>query len=211
VDGEGWLYHACKAVVYGSSYGMAADKMSVGLLTTSYKNGGLPVYVNPKLCQDIQEKAFFIRYPGIKLWHKEWEHILVYGKGQLTTSGGHVRTFHGRKWDWQGGMKVVNRETHREALASEPQWVTTFCIKLAQERCYYDPENRREDGGLKIRPLLTVHDSILARFDASDKLFARTKLCQWLDNPVAIAGITVTIPFSGTIGRSWDMKESEPV
>lgn len=211
VNGDSWQYHACKMVLYGSSYGMAPDKMSEGILKNSYKDDGQPVYVPPATCKDIQERAMFVRYPGIRLWHKEWEKELIHGHGQLRSSVGHIRTFHGRKWDWQGGVRVVNRETQREALASEPQLITTYCIKLAQERCWYDEANRNDDDSLKVRPLLTVHDSFISRFDESLKEFARVKLHEWFDNPVTIAGITVTIPFAGTFGRGWDMKEGEVI
>jgi hypothetical protein len=210
IDENHWRYHACKKVTYGSFYGMQSQKMMEGILKDSYGKGGVPVYVAPKICDEIQQVAVFTRYPGIKLRFKYYEKMLL-NEGRLVTETGHVRTFQGRKADWKGGVRVVNADTHREALATEPQLMTTYVNNLAIRNCWYDEENYKEDGSLRVRPLLTVHDSGIYALDEEDKEFAKVKLRQWYTNEITIAGIKVTIPFSGTIGTDWSMKESEPI
>jgi hypothetical protein len=208
IDENHWRYHACKKVAYGSFYGMAPLKMSEGILKDSYSKGGEPVYVAPEICAEIQRVAVFTRYPGIKKRFKWYEEMLL-STGRLVTEIGHVRTFHGRKSDWKGGVRVVNQDTLREALATKPQIITTHMIKRACHRAWYDPENYNEDGSLKMRILLTVHDSKIDALDESEKEFCRIKSRQWFDNPITIMGIMVTIPFSGQISRSWAMRKDE--
>jgi hypothetical protein len=210
IDENHWRYHACKKVTYGSFYGMAPQKMSEGILKDSYSKGGEPVWVDPKLCAEIQQVAVFTRYPGIKRRFKWYENILL-STGRLATPGGHIRTFQGRKADWKGGVRSVNQDTLREALATLPQWVTTWSVKKAIHRAWYDRENYNADGSLKVRILLTVHDSLLSALDSSLKEWAKGKLREWFANEVEISGIRVTIPFSGTLGADWGMKECEAV
>lgn len=209
VDEERWDYHACKRILYGSAYQMRPEKMSVQLASDSYKKDGVPLFVSPATCQSIQERAFFVRYPGVRFWHRHWEKKLIAGGSVLATSFGHAHTFQGRKTEYKAGRLAANQDTLRELLATEPQLVTTYATKKAMERCWYDPENQREDGGLRVELLLTVHDSVLFQFKQEDKEWARRKIKQWFDNEVVIAGIPVKIPFSGTIGKDWGMKEAE--
>lgn len=209
VDEERWDYHASKRVLYGSSYGMRPEKMSVQLASDSYKKDGTPLFVSPATCQSIQERAFFVRYPGVRYWHRHWERKLVIGESVLAASFGHAHIFQGRKTEYKAGRVVANQDTLRELLATEPQLVTTYATKKAMECCWYDPENRREDGGLRVELLLTVHDSVIFQFKQEDKEWARRKIKQWFDNEVVIAGIPIKIPFSGTIGKDWGMEDAE--
>lgn len=208
IDENHWRYHACKKVVYETFYGASPNKMMEGILKDSYSKGNEPVYVAPSICDEIQKVAVFTRYPGIRKRFKWYENMLL-STGQLVTEIGHVRTFHGRKADWKGGVRSINQDTLREALAEKPQLVTTHMAKRALHNCWYDTENYNDDGSLKVRPLLTVHDSGIFAFEESLKEFARAKLKAWWNNPVTISDIEVTIPFSGTFGRDWSMKECE--
>lgn len=209
----GFIMVRRKGKIYASGnsfYGMAPQKMMEGILKMSYGTSGIPVYVSPKICDEIQRLAVFTRYPGIKLRFKHYETMLL-NEGRLVSEIGHIRTFQGRKADWKGGVRVVNADTHREALATKPQLVTTYVNNLALRNCWYDQENYRDNGSLRVRPLLTVHDSGIYALDEEDKEFAKVKLPVWYANEITIAGVKVTIPYSGTIGVDWGMKESEPV
>lgn len=205
IDENHWRYKACKQICYGSFYGMASQKMMEGILRNSYGTSGEPVYVGSKICEEIQQLAVFTRYPGIRKRFKWYENMLL-TTGSLITEIGHERTFHGRKSEWKGGCRVVNQDTLREALSTKPQLITTYVNNLALRNCWYDTENYRDDGLLRIRPLLTVHDSSIFALSEDDKEFAWAKFLNYYNNPVTIMGITITIPFSGTIGRDWSMQ-----
>jgi hypothetical protein len=193
VDGESWLYFACKRVQHGSSYMMGKNTMSDQILTDSFKLTGKPVVVPPALCETLQRSAFFVRYPGIQRWHT-WMAQELKRTGSLTASNGFRRLFYGRKDD---------KSTLKAALAHLPQVYTTYATKLALWRLWSDPENRREDGSLRAEPLHTVHDSLLEQHRAEENDWAKAKLRQWFDNVVVIAGQPIVIPFEGAAGRDW--------
>ena len=63
----------------------------------------------------------------------------------------------------------------------------------------------------RIEPLHTVHDSLVTQWRKEDREFARRKLREWFDNPLTIAGVTVTIPVDSEVGPDWGMAEGEPL
>jgi hypothetical protein len=199
VDGEGWLYFACKRVLHGSNYGMGKTTMANQILTDSFKLLGKPIWLEPKACEEIQERAFFVRYPGVRRWH-EWMARELREKGVLVASTGFQRRVFGRK---------DSHDTLKELLAHYPQYFTTFAIKSTlvslqgKPRQWTDPENRRADGSLRVEPLLLVHDSNVSQWRIEDTEFAKTKLAEWFQNEIAVAGVTLMIPASGTYGENW--------
>lgn len=197
VDSEGWLYFACKRVLHGSNYGMGKVTMANQILTDSFKLLGEPIWLEPRACEQIQERAFFVRYPGVRRWH-EWMAREIKEKGMLVTSTGFQRRIFGRKDD---------HNTLKELLAHYPQYFTTRAIKMTLHRQWNDAENRREDGSLRVEPLLLVHDSNVSQWCIEDTEFAKVKLAEWFENPLTVAGLTLTIPASGTFGPDWKHQE----
>lgn len=193
VDGEGWLYFACKRILHGSNYAMGKYTMSNQILTDGYKLTGKPVWLDPATCQRIQERAFFVRYPGVRRWHR-WMEDELKSTGELVACNGFKRRFYARKDD---------AETARAALSHMPQVLTTYSINLTLLRLWKDPENRRVDGSLRIEPLLCVHDSLIEQWRSEDTDFARVKLPEWFRNPVSVRGIDFTIPANGGAGPNW--------
>jgi hypothetical protein len=199
VDGEGWLYFACKRVLHGSNYGMGKSTMANQILTDSFKLLGKPIWLEPKACEEIQERAFFVRYPGVRRWH-DWMGRELREKGVLVASTGFQRRVFGRK---------DSHDTLKELLAHFPQYFTTFAIKSTlislqgKPRQWTDPENRRADGSLRVEPLLLVHDSNVSQWREEDTEFAKTKLAEWFQNEINVAGLTLVIPASGTYGKDW--------
>lgn len=192
VDKNGWLYMGCKRVFHGTNYGMQPETMSDQLLKDSYKISGDPIYVEPRICAALQ-RLVLLRYHGILSWHRKCANKLR-TTGRLTSATGHTRQFLGRR-----------EEVHtlQEYLADEPQENTTYATKRALHRLWYDPANRRDDHSLRVEPLLTVHDALLGQFHKSDTDFFLQSIKQWFNNPMTIAGTTITIPFDGAYGRSW--------
>ncbi len=199
VDGEGWLYFACKRVLHGSNYGMGKVTMANQILTDSFKLLGEPIWLEPSACEAIQERAFFVRYPGVRRSH-EWMARELKEKGVLVASTGFQRRVFGRKDD---------HNTLKELLAHFPQYFTTLAIKSTLvspqglPRQWTDPENRRADGSLRVEPLLLVHDSNLSQWRKEDTEFAKAKLAEWFKNEFLMFGRNIIIPASGTYGESW--------
>jgi hypothetical protein len=210
-DMPGWLYPACKAGVHGSSYLMGWVTMGETVLKHSLHtlpldlSSASPLILKKKNIETIQE-AFFSRWKGVKKWHEAVSKNLL-DNGYAQTSVGHRRTFMGRKAEYRQGAKLANRETLKEALSTLPQFYTTYATKLALWMLWFDPENRTEDGDLKLEPILCVHDSLLGQAKDVYEEWAKARIKTYFDNEIEIAGIPITIPAEGTIGRDWGMKD----
>lgn len=192
VDENGWLYHASKATVYGSSYGMYERTMSENLLIQSFKKSGKPIAVPPAMCKRLQE-LFFARYPGIRRWHAHMERQLK-STGMLICPSGLKRLFFGRKDE---------PATLRDALSHEPQNNTTWVLNRAIAALWYDPENRRADGSLIAEPLHQIHDAALFQAPVEMREWVAARSDRWFDNPINIAGQEVTIPAGKEYGKNW--------
>jgi len=182
-----------------SNYGMGRLTMSRQILTDSYKLTGKPIFLDPATCQRIQEKAFFVRYPGVRKWHN-WMQRELKEHGILIASTGFMRRIYGRKDD---------PSTLQACLAHFPQYFTTYAIKKTLHRQWYDPENRHADGSLRVEPLLLVHDSNVGQAPLEEMDFAKRKLPEWFDNPLQIAHETITIPASSTWGLDWKNQDNK--
>lgn len=192
-------YFANKRKQHGWSYRMGDKTTSDQILTDSLKKGGLPIYIEPSTCKRQRDTIFFVRYPGIPRWHR-WMEETLRTDGCLVAGDGFCRRFYGRKDD---------QETLRKALAHLPQYYTTRATVKALMRLWLDPENRREDGSLRIEPLHTVHDSLVTQWRAEEREWARGKMQAWFQNPQCIAGMGIVIPASGTYGASWGEQDNE--
>lgn len=193
-------YPTSKVIQHMSAYGGGPAKMSDQILENSVKKGsGEPIYIEPAKCKLIQQNYYFGRYPGIPRWH-DWGARELVNAGQLTICNGFTRKFYGRKTD----KNVVN-----EFLSHTPQAVTTYCILLALSRQWSEASNRREDGSLRVEPLLLVHDSNVSHWRQEDTDYAKTMLREWFKNKVVVAGQEFIIPASGGYGVDWKNTESK--
>lgn len=222
---DDWDYFAGKQCIWGYCYLMGAAKSAKHVFNVS--EGA--VYLS-EAQSEVFKSSCFKRY-NPNLWHRGMEarlHKQPYPP-TLTSPSGHTRKFWGRKSDILG-----------EALANEPQEVTTYATNMAVFRCWTDPENRVQsmqsgmagaDKGmvvqscnsklervssntsrwnrvhLRVEPIHQVHDEFLSQFKISDTSWALTKIRQWFNNPIRIAGVEVTIPFDGAYGTDWSMSE----
>ena len=206
-----WLYPAAKAGTHGNFYGLGWKTMIEGVLKNSMKH--LPTKLedaNPLVLTKQQVEAIkdvlFLRYPGVKRWQDSIEQM-VRTTGLIEMSTGHRRRLMGRKVEKRGNQTVVNQETWREALASAPQFYTTYATKKALHKVYYSPENQAKDGSLHVEPILCVHDSLLTQGKQANRAFASKLMHTAFDNPVMIADSKVTIPAEGTVDTDWYMKD----
>lgn len=202
VDGNGWLYAACKATQHGSNYGMLEKTMSVNIMKQSYKYSGQAVYVEPSICSSLQ-RYYLTRYWGVLQWHEWAKNEIVSGRN-LTSASGHTRVFFGRRKSYNARFKRVeaDQDTWRAFLADEPQENTTYATNLALHKLWHDPENRVGDS-LFIEPLHQVHDALIGQFPRERTEWAVKKLNSYFNNPLVIAGTELVIPFEGEYGPSW--------
>ncbi len=184
---EDWLYFACKQCIWGFCYLMGVSKAASHIFKVSEGQVDLPVSVIEQL-----KGLLFLRY-RVQVWWKATENKISRQPypPRFTSASGQTRMFFGRRQEILGEM-----------LSHEPQNITTYAINMAVYKSWTDPENRL---GLRLRvePLHQVHDEYLTQFKIVDTDWAITKIKQWFNNPITIAGIKITIPFEGTICRNW--------
>lgn len=193
---DDWLYFACKQCIWGFCYLMGAQKAASHVFKVSEGQVDLSTAVFEQLKQ-----LLFLRY-RVKVWWDATQNKLSCQPypPRFTSPSGHTRMFFGRRQEVLG-----------EALAHEPQSITTYATNMAVYKCWTDLENRYQETTstsqvakrLRVEPLHQVHDEFLSQFKIVDLDWAITKIKQWFDNPITIAGIKVTIPFEGTICRNW--------
>ena len=192
VDGDGWLYFACKRVQHGTNYTLGKQTMSDQILEDSYKLLGRPIYVAPRDCEALQ-RLYLVRYPGLPRHQANVKRQLE-TTSTIICASGHARRFFGRKHD---------HATFRAACAQEPQHNTTYITNQALLRLWEDPENRRPDGSIIIEPLHQVHDALCGQFPQPQTEWAIKKIFEWFQNPIQIGSTSLIIPFEGGYGPSW--------
>lgn len=212
VDKDSWRYAAGKKVVHMSNYLGQKKTMASGVLKDSCKEipddleKFSPIVVPVADCAVLQ-KWFFQRYWGVGEWHDYFSRLLQ-GPGEFVSSAcGHRRMFLGKRLKSAGG---VDRKTHGDALAHEPQLNTTLATLLAIFRCWTDRENRvnLSNGtvGFKASPIHSVHDSAVFQAHQNYRSWVQARAKEWFNNPLTIAGQQITIPADGEFGPSWGMK-----
>jgi len=186
------IYFGSKCCQHGSNYGMGKNLLSATIFIQSEGE----VNISADVAQKLQD-YYFLRYPGVKRW-RNWVQQQLIVKGYMTSASGHVRHFFGRRND---------HGTLKQALSNEPQENTTYVTNLAALNLWNDKDNRRQDGLLRVEPLHQVHDALVGQFHATDTDYALHSIKRWFNNPLVIAGRTLTIPFEGRYGSSWGTLE----
>lgn len=210
-----WDYFAAKQCIWGFCYLMGIRKAKDHIFHVSEGT----VAVTEDQVKKLRD-MLLARY-RISLWWRAMEQRLFNQPypPKLTSPSGHTRMFFGRKTDIVG-----------QALAHEPQSVTTFATNTSVYKCWTDPDNRisetlrGQDGRvsneldsvrsrirLRIEPLHQVHDEALFQFRIEDTTWAVAKIQSWFATPIKIAGVEVTIPADGSYGTDWAMNEHSKV
>ncbi|MDE2097259.1 MAG: hypothetical protein KGL39_08460 [Patescibacteria group bacterium] len=174
-----------KRVQHGAAYLEGGLTISRNVL----KDSEGKVYISPRDGDELKE-WYLTRYWGIRKWH-DWVQRRLSERPILTAASGQVRQFFGRP-----------DEILTKAVAFEPQANTTYATNLAAWRLWTDPENRIGNR-LRIEPLHQVHDALIGQFKIEDTTWAISKIKQWFDNSLTIAGQQIVIPFEGAYGESW--------
>jgi hypothetical protein len=192
VDKASWPYRATKEAIWSSCYGAGDLSVSETILESAWKRSGELIYVSAADCKKIQA-ATFVRYPGIKR-RMERINMLLVRDGGLTNCAGCKREFFGPKKE---------HSTQRDAYAYAPAFTTAYACNAALLKLWKDPENIAVDGQRVFRPLLNVHDAIVGQAPIERRDWVASRIAHWFDNPVSIAGMTLTIPYEASRGPSW--------
>lgn len=197
VKSDDWDYFACKVGIWGICYLMGPDLLNAQILEESQGK----MSKSRSEIADFRNAVYSAYCPQI--WHAAMKNRL--GRHHtLTSPSGHVRKFFGRESDILG-----------QALANEPQSVTTYATNKALQRLWLDPANRfatPRNGvqiirppkcDLHIQPLHQVHDALLGQFPTYLAAWASERINTYFDNQIIIAGIPITIPFEGKVGTTW--------
>ena len=60
----------------------------------------------------------------------------------------------------------------------------------------------------RCEPLHTVHDSLVVQFREEDREWSAAFVRRCFNNPMTIAGTTLTIPVAGEASKTWAMQNS---
>lgn len=179
-------YFLCKIGTHGTCYTMGVRKLT----RQSFVQSEGAINVPESEIERIQS-LFFHRYWGVRKWHQYYGRKLA-GKPICVAASGSKRQFFGRPNEILG-----------QGLAHEPQHNTTYACNRALLNLWLDSENYSPLGRLYNEPLHQVHDAAIGQFRKEHTNWARGKIRTYFNNPLTIAGQTITIPFEGGFGASW--------
>lgn len=230
---EAWLYDAAKAVQHGSNYDMKPPTMSDNILKRSYKETGEPVLVPVPVCDRLQKLYMdrYRGVPLWKRWvanELQTKRTLTAASGSIRRVHGRVHdettirsllahepqhntTFACNRtlvalWEDQSNRfsSYVGLEADRycnelEDIAGLPavDFVLSRCRSLT------DQHGAKALAHMLNEPLHQVHDASMGQFYQELTDWAKVKIPQYFQQPITIAGITITIPFEGAYGTSW--------
>lgn len=134
--------------------------------------------------------AYVQLHPNLPRWWKAVLHAILQ-RGWLTTTFGRKRTFFGR------GVNGYLGETHREAIAFEPQATVADLLNRGLLRWY-----RQHDGKLgELR--LQIYDSVLLSVPEAKAMTAARLLKKCLSEELVMQKHVFTIPVDLAMGKSW--------
>lgn len=181
-----------KIIVTGNSnYGMAPDKLAETIFGDS--DGTI---VLSRADAAYYQYLYKLRY-NTDARNESIRRTLA-DTGALVAACGIRRQFFGIR-----NRRLIDDSVVREAAAFGPQANTTYATNKALERLWYDPTNRTSRGTLHVEPLLQIHDALAGQNRGRDRAWCHTKLKEWFDNPMVIAGTKLTIPADGKWGTNW--------
>jgi hypothetical protein len=194
VTAGGWQYFVSKCLIWGYCYTLGPIKAAELVFVESEGAHNLDQKQIKTIFNAIEQ-----RYHPTRL-HKWMERHMGEQKypARLIAPNGLVRKFFGRNFG-------ARPEVLGEALAHLPQVITTHVINCAMYKCWTDPENWHNDH-LRIEPLHSVHDELVVQWHIEDREWAKSKIKEYFNNPILIAGQMITIPYDGKFGPNWAME-----
>ena len=200
VDGDDIMYLCSKRVQHGTNYGMEVGTLIATILKDSIKEmvvkgKGKPIRLSAIEAKKLQQLYLTLYCGGQR---RKWIVERLKDKGYLDCANGTRRKFFSIR-----NRNHIDSTVTREALCNEPQANTTYVTNMAACNMFYDFENRRANGSLKVEPLQTIHDALTGQWPQEIREWALPKLREWFNITITIHGIEVTIPADGGWGTSW--------
>jgi len=134
-------------------------------------------------------------HPRLETWWRDVQRRLV-ASGTLRTQFGRERTFFGR------GAGTWLSETHREAIAFEPQSSVADLLNRGLLRWW-----RQHDGKLG-ELILQVHDSVVVETPEVKAPLVVKLLRRCLTEEITVHGVAITIPTEVSTGTNWGAMET---
>jgi len=198
-----WKDACWKAGAHLSNYKGGPTQIQKKVIRDTYKMNGTPVDPGLPRCREIQ-RVYYSRYWGIQRWWAKTAATIM-RTGKLVFATGREHEFIHRRPT--GSPPVLDDETLREALASEPQSVTTDVILTGIHRMWYDPTNWNGaigDGDPRAMPIIPcVHDEADWIAREEDRAYVDAKVPEWFSVPLMIAGTPITMPYAYLRGTCW--------
>lgn len=200
--GTSWKDTVWKKGGHLTNYGGSAKRIRQSVIEDTYAETGTPVDPGLDLCKRVQT-LYLGRYWGVPKW---WSRVAgtILRTGKLIYATGREREFLSRRPI--GGC--LDDATKREALAAEPQAITTWVIKQGVLNLWRDLENWPSgvvgEGEPIVQPLIPcVHDEATQQAPVDKKDWTVAKLKQWFSIPLTIGRENLTIPFEMGVGLNW--------
>jgi hypothetical protein len=197
-----WRDYAFKKAQHLSNYLGSPQLIQRETVRESWSATGTPIDPGLEFCRRVQQ-LYLARYWGLRAWWADVERQ-VRRNGTLEGASGQVRDFLSRRWTGEGASRRLDHSCHKEAVASEPQMVTTYSTNLALWRLWTDPHQWLAGASDPVvQPLLHIHDALLVQFPVQHLAPVGAKLSAWFDNPIHLGNVVVNIPQAAAYGPSW--------
>ncbi len=225
---DDWEYFVSKQGIWGTCYTMGPRKLAERVFIESDGK----VNLSERQAKDFQA-AIFIRY-SVKLW-QSWMQRFLDGQtypAKLSASNGFTRRFFGRSNEILGEALAHLPQVYTTAatlMALHRLWLDPENRTTDYEECPIKVVrvaflNAARSGFeslaelannykcfLKVEPMHFVHDELVEQWRRALTAWAIDKTKQWFNNPMQIAGQTITIPFDGAYGTAWSMDEHHKI
>lgn len=190
-DVTGTERHLGKVARHALNYGMQWATFQRNVNVDADRTG---VAISAAQARTICE-GYHRLHPLLAAW---WDRVLsrLTVDGTLTTCFGRRRRFYGRARGERLG------ETHREAIAYEPQSTIADLLNRGMLRWW-----KQHDGKVG-RLLAQVHDSILVECPRERAPMVAQLVTQCLTEEIEVHGIRITVPVSVDVRESWAAREA---
>lgn len=199
-----------KRIVHGTNYVMGAktfkDNIGAKILHQTASILGFKLVPKPSsrkpeektiigFCKELLDK-YHVPFPRIRKWYKELE-LEVKTTGQIKSPLGHVRKFF--------GDITKNHNIFRSAVAHQPQNLSGAILNIGFWKIYkhmvVEPILPLKLGDVRLKA--QIHDSNMLQAKDEHVELVKTRMLEYMDNPVTVHGRILRIPVDINTGKSW--------
>jgi DNA polymerase I-like protein with 3'-5' exonuclease and polymerase domains len=178
-----------KVARHALNYGMQWQTFARNVNAESDRTG---VGVDAKQAKFICA-SYHVLHPQLENWWRDVQRALR-DQGWLETCLGRRRTFFGRaRYEWLG-------ETHREAIAFEPQSTIADLLNRGLLRWWQRYEGKQGE------VLMQVHDSLVVQAKAAKAALVAKLLESCLREEIEVHGVRLTVPVGVRVSEHWGVE-----